>query len=273
MSELRELELKLEVSPRQLARLKAQGLEALGEPRSRQRLAATYFDTPDHRLHRKGLTLRVRTADGRHVQTIKDAGEAPGIGLFSRSEWETEVAGPEPDLKAASRTPLKKLLADERGGGLSPVFTAEVERTVWLVETDSAAIEVVLDEGAVAANGARSRLAELELELKGGAPGELFALARRLGGAGALKLGILTKSERGYRLVEGEARRFHKAEPVRLSRGMPVADAFATLVRACLRHFRLNEDGVTEARLPEALLQARVAMRRLRSALSLYREL
>jgi inorganic triphosphatase YgiF len=273
MSEPRELELKLEVGPRQLPQLKARGLSALGEPRARQRLASIYFDTRDHRLRDQGLSLRVRSADGRHVQTIKEAGKAPGIGLFDRSEWETEVGSDAPDLEAAARTPIRKVLADEDSGGLHPVFAAHVERTTWLVENDGAAIEVALDEGTVAAEGAGRKIAELELELKRGSAADLFALARKLDESGALKLGILTKSEQGYRLATGESSTFHKAEPVKLGRGMSTEDALATIVRACIRHFRLNEAGVVETRVPEALHQARVAMRRLRSALSLFKEL
>jgi CHAD domain-containing protein len=52
---------------------------------------------------------------------------------------------------------------------------------------------------------------------------------------------------------------------------MCVADGFETIVSACLRHFRLNEPPVIESRLVEGLHQARVAMRRLRSAISLFR--
>jgi inorganic triphosphatase YgiF len=54
MSDARELELKLEVGPRQLARLKTRALKPLGEPRARQRLGSVYFDTPDHRLRERG---------------------------------------------------------------------------------------------------------------------------------------------------------------------------------------------------------------------------
>jgi CHAD domain-containing protein len=52
---------------------------------------------------------------------------------------------------------------------------------------------------------------------------------------------------------------------------MSVAQGFQAIVAACIRHFRLNEPLVIEQRDVEALHQARVAMRRLRSALSLFR--
>jgi inorganic triphosphatase YgiF len=273
MSEPRELELKFEVGRRQLAALKARGLSRLGPEGARKRLASVYFDTADHDLNKKGLSLRVRSVDGRHVQTIKDVGRGSGAGLFDRPEWETEIDDRAPDIGAAAGTPVGELLSDKRAGALHPVFVADVQRTTWLVETETAAIEVALDEGTITADGIGTTVAELELELKRGEAADLFALARTLTEAGALRIGVLTKSERGYRLVSGETRGFHKAEALKLRRGTASADAFATVVRACLRHFRLNEAGVVEARLPEALHQARVAMRRLRSALSLFKDL
>ena len=272
MSEPRELELKLEVGPRQLAGLKAKGLRRLGSAGVQTRLASVYFDTADHSLRKKGLSLRVRSVDGRYVQTIKDTAGS-GAGLFDRSEWETEIGDRDPDLAAARETPIGEVLADKRAGELNPVFAVDVQRTTWLVEADGAAIEVALDEGTIAADGQGTAIAELELELKRGSAADLFALARRLDETGALRIGILTKSERGYRLLAGENRGFHKADPLRIARGTTTADAFAAIVRACLHHFRRNEAGVVEARLPEALHQARVAMRRLRSALSLFKDL
>jgi CHAD domain-containing protein len=52
---------------------------------------------------------------------------------------------------------------------------------------------------------------------------------------------------------------------------MSEADAFRSIATACLRHFRLNEIALLAGRDPEALHQARVALRRLRSALTLFR--
>jgi CHAD domain-containing protein len=51
---------------------------------------------------------------------------------------------------------------------------------------------------------------------------------------------------------------------------MPAAAAFRTIAFACIRHFRLNEPLLITSRSAEPLHQARVAMRRLRAALSLF---
>jgi triphosphatase len=72
-------------------------------------------------------------------------------------------------------------------------------------------------------------------------------------------------------LARGETARFVKAGPVRVRPDMTVAQGFQAIVAACIRHFRLNEPGVIEHRDGEALHQARVALRRLRSVFSLFR--
>src|SRR4030095_3700626 len=85
------------------------------------------------------------------------------------------------------------------------------------------------------------------------------------------KLGVMSKAERGFALASGKFGKVVKAEPVPLRADMNVAEGFATIVSACLRHFRLNESLVIEQREVEALHQTRVAMRRLRSAFTLFR--
>ena len=132
-------------------------------------------------------------------------------------------------------------------------------------------VEVVLDEGIVAGGGAQAPLCELELELKEGKPRALFALAQEIAAAVPLRLGVLSKAERGYALAEkilGEAAR---AEAVALAAPLSEGDAFRAVARACLRHYRLNEIVLLDRRDAEALHQARIALRRLRSALSLFR--
>jgi CHAD domain-containing protein len=52
---------------------------------------------------------------------------------------------------------------------------------------------------------------------------------------------------------------------------MSAAEGFAAVFHACIRHFRLNEPLIVAARDATALHQARVAMRRLRAAFSLFR--
>lgn len=270
MSNTRELELKFEVAPDKAESLKTRGLRRLGGEGIRERLSSVYFDTRKHALNKKGLTLRIRAAGEHRVQTIKGR-DGSGAGLFDRSEWESQIAGDVPDLLAAAKTPLADVMAGKRGDDLLPIFATEVDRTVWTVSTGQSEIEVALDEGRIETSHAARPIAELELELKRGSPADLFALARSIDSGGWLRVGVLSKSERGYRLASQDAASSYKAEPLALRRQTASADAVAAIMRACLRHFRLNEPLVVETRSAEALHQARVALRRLRSALSLFK--
>lgn len=229
-----------------------------------------YFDTKDGIVRRAGYSLRVRKAGGRFVQAVKHK-RAAAAGLFVRDEWEAEVPGFALEDEALAKTPLKKLLDAEGAGPLKLQLRSRFRRTTWLVTHKGSVIEVVLDEGRVTAGKAESALCELELELKSGKPRALFALAGEIGAALPLRLGVLSKAERGHALAAKTLGEPAKAEPIALTGRLNEGEAFRAVAQACLRHYRLNEIVLLERRDADALHQARIALRRLRSALSLFR--
>lgn len=109
---------------------------------------------------------------------------------------------------------------------------------------------------------------ELEVEMKRGSAADGLELADGLDGVTAL--GVLTKSRSSFALAGGEPNSF-KAEAIELNPDMPATEAFRTVARACIRQLRLNEPILIASRSAEPLHQVRVAMRRLRSALSLFK--
>lgn len=260
---MNEIELKLELSETAAKALEKADLLPVSSKGIQQ--TSIYFDTPDHALAAAGLSLRIRQAKGKPVQTVKQA-EGGAAGLFARPEWEKFLDHAVPDLDG---TPLPELLG-ARTGRIVPVFTVSVTRRTWMVDEGEARIEVVIDQGAVRAADRLSPISECELELKSGPPEALFTLAQRLNRIAPVKLGVLTKPERGYRLL-GAAPVSHKAEAVALGGDLTAAQAFQAIALSCIRQFRLNEELVLFTRAPEPLHQARVALRRLRSAFSIYR--
>lgn len=262
----REIELKLELSIESKKALLDSGF--LGEPSGTVQQRALYFDTADQKLRQAGFSLRIRQAGEIRTQTIK-ATKSGTAGLFARPEWESVVENDEPVLD--DNAPISTdIWPDVRSDELIVQFVVEVERKIWLHREDGSEIEIVIDEGLVVAGDRQSIVREVELELKDGRTEDLFRAARRIEGIAGLRLGVLSKSERGYALV-APLRTFHKAEPVQLDRSDSAVSAFQTIAQSCFRQFRLNEALLTGHRNSEALHQARVALRRLRSAFSIFK--
>ena len=262
-----EIELKLVLKPEDADGLEVWASRGVAPRKARQQ--SIYFDTPDHDLAKAGLSLRIRRSGRQRIQTVKSYG-SNAVGLFDRPEWEREVVDDTPIVD--DTTPIQALLGD-RVVDLAPVFEVHVERSAWNVHEGDATIELVIDRGeVVVAEDRRSPICEVELELKHGDATALFALARKLDAVVPISLGVMTKAERGYALIETVATVF-KAERIALNPDMTAAQAFQHIVQTCLRHFRRNEDLLIKGPKPEALHQARVALRRLRSAFSIFEAL
>jgi triphosphatase len=264
-----ETELKLAAAPEAIAQLLADS-DLFGADAITRDQVSTYFDTAGLALHEAGLSLRIRRIGDRRVQTIK-AESAVAASLFAREEWERDVPGDVPVLDPGT-IPLP-VLPEPWPDTVAPVFTAEVSRTATVRAAGGSRVEIVADRGRIIGGGRDEPISEFELELLQGDPRALFVLARDLAGRAPLRLGVRSKSERGYALLAGTDARAVKAEPIRLTVDMDAAALFAAVASACLRHFRLNEDLLLATGRPEPLHQARVALRRLRSALTIFKDM
>lgn len=265
----REIELKFEVDAGAGDGIAGAGFLDGAKPR-RARHKTVYYDTPTGTLRRRGFTLRIRSTGKSWVQTIKYRTGSPA-GLFDREEWETKVSEPKIDFAAAAQTPLGQWMTTGVRRKLKPVLETAFERTTWRLQSGPSRIEITLDIGEISAGAMTVPLAEIEIELRKGDTGPLFELAEQIARVVPLRLGVLSKAERGFNIVEGRFERASKAESLHLRPDMATADAFSATAHSCLRHFRLNEPLVLAGRDAAALHQARVAIRRLRAALALFR--
>lgn len=259
MSADREVELKFLCAPGDLGAVLAAAPE--GDDESRE-LISVYFDTPDQALQKAGVSLRVRESQGGRVQTLKR-----GEGL-SREEHEAPLAGDEPDPELG---PLKALLP--AGGRLDPAFNVRVNRRQRTFHYQGAEIELALDQGEVIGGAGRSPICEVELELKTGPPAALFALARELSKAAPLYLSFDGKAARGQALVAGAPLQARHGEQVTFPPRATAAQAFQAVARSALGQIAANATVLRAEPEPEAVHQLRVAARRLRSALSTFKDL
>ncbi len=270
----REIELKLLATPAALRRLQRQPwLRELKQGRAVTRTLRTqYFDTPDGTLRAAGVAVRVRSIGRHRIQTVKTGGESLG-GISVRGEWEREIAGDRPEAAALADTPLAPLFAPATVRALRPTVATAVRRTEMLVDGGQALITLAFDTGSVSAGDRTLPLAEVELELRQGPPRALFDLALRLHEAAPLRIGRASKFERGMRLLDPRASAPCRWTGSPVSPGSSAADAFRAVARACLDQLAANEDCLLESGDPEAVHQARVALRRLRAAIGGFRDM
>ena len=282
-----ETELKLEVHPQDLAALLKHPL-LKAQPARRERLFNTYFDTSTLALRAQRMAVRERRVGRQTLLTVKTAGQSVG-GLSQRGEWEAPTRSGVFDFTALVGDAALAAQLASVAWQLVPVFRTDFTRRSWVLQHGHACVEVALDQGFIATGNAqgnhRQPILELELELLDGPVDALLDLAHTLAlgphgqAASALRLrpANRSKAERGYALFMGERVQPVKAGGLQLQADMHPVQAFRAAALSCLAHLQANEAGVLhpgpEGALPdpEFVHQARVALRRLRTGLRLFR--
>lgn len=274
-----EFELKLEVPP---AQLECVAVAVLDAKATRQRLQASYFDTPDGVLARKGIVVRLRKEGRRWVQTAKGLTSDLLERLEHNAKLPPQRAGAIPvlDLSRHRGTPVGKaidiaiceafgLKASDKYPRLDLLYSTDVRRISRCVNHGSSVIEIALDQGHVLANGLSQPICELEFELKEGTPADAIALARQWSSAHGLWISTIAKSTKGQRLRSavpfGNATGAVVAQCLRLASG---DDMLRAVVQSCLDHILPNaSDLASGSNHPDHIHQLRVGIRRLRTAL------
>ena len=269
-----EVELKLQVP--EGARRAVQAWVAASGAR-RAHLVASYFDTPERALAAARLALRIRKEGRRRVQTLK----GPGPDAMQRFEHEVELpaaAGPLPEVALHAGTPcgehLMQLLAAGDGGAapLQVQFQTDIWRRRRVLRTGRSLVEVVLDEGVVAAGAQHLPVHEVEVELASGSAAAVVAVARRLVQRHGLWLDVASKAERGERLALhqhlGPAPR---ARAVQLDAAQTADAALRAVLGSCMAQILPNASEIARGSFgDEHVHQLRVGLRRLRTALRFF---
>lgn len=264
----RECELKLEGSPDALDAAFASLLQGQKAAPART-LLSMYFDTPGGALWAHGRSLRVRKAQGKYIQTLKwpDSGSR---AADTRNEIETKSAGSEPDLSLFGPDIAGELEEMTGGAPLVHRFSAQMKRKIAPVSAGRTQIEAALDSGHIIDGDNQLPVRELELELKSGDPADLYEFAEQLSAVYNLRLGVLTKSQRGYLLAAGEAAPIRKAASPISAEDMRLDDLVASALTECADHFVMNWPALLQSDNPDAIHQMRVGIRRLRAMLAVF---
>lgn len=261
-----EIELKLSFPPASRSAIERHQALRNGAATSPKRVhqVSTYYDTSDLALFRAGLSLRVRSAGGRRIQTLKSTGTG---SLVSRGEWEWALLANRPDLNLLCGTPAASFASHS----VAPVVVTNIQRTAHRIELAcGTVIEAAVDEGMIRAGDQEEPVHELELELKSGVPSSLFQLALALQADLPLTLSPDAKSARGYRLLTNDMPAAQKMSAPGLPPDVTVAAGGRKVMTAALAALLANMPAASAGNA-EGVHQMRIAVRRLRTGMLLFK--
>lgn len=280
-----EVEGKLRVPSERTLRAIAK-LQTLGEhplqPRPTQRLHSVYIDTEGFDLARRGVALRLRRHRGAWEATAKWSGKVDGA-VHRRPELNLELAQPPEFPFFLPDGPLSLYLnALVLGRPLHPVLICDISRRLMnvfpvdRVESSQPIAEIALDRVKLSAPGTDGgrpidTYCEVEIEQREGTAEDIFRLTDRLRVDFDLTASDASKFAYGmHRLYDESVLRLNPLPP--LSGNDSAAVALRRVVAVQLEQLRENDPGTRLGRDPEALHDMRVAIRRMRAALRVFRE-
>lgn len=259
------LTLRLSLDPTEIGLLTQHPL--LHTPPKRRRVYQTYFDTPECTLAELGIRVDETRILRKTTLTVSDASE---VG----QKWSAPTTPGSFDFATLIDTPeLAEHLA-ELAPALIPLYTTDVSQRIWSVRIRSAQVDVTLEDGTLTTSGDASqrsmRICELELRLVSGQPAALYGVARLL--SRQLRLHPIRDSlaQRALSFKSEESPRPVKAKRIKVNPKHSVISIFKFVAEQCLDQLRANESGVFGPANIEFIHQARVGLRRLRTALRLF---
>lgn len=269
---------------------------------SDQEQHAYYYDTPDHELGQKGISLCVRCEAGQWLQTISFVGpDKQGGQATSHPRKDGTLS-----LAVYKGTEVADILQPYRKT-LHVRFETRITRLAAVQVTEAAEIEIAYDRGTIISGHFGIPVAEMEFRLLSGDLNELFTLCESWVNEYGLVLDLQSKAALGDRLARaasgtpieladntakvdskdarppspsmvGELLAPRRSEPLHLEAKLPIAEAYQAIALACLTqviqnlaYLALAHD--THARphdTADYVHQARVGIRRLRSCWKLF---
>jgi CHAD domain-containing protein len=229
-----------------------------------QRFVSSYYDTPDLRLARWGCSLRYRSGAGWTVKLPIAAED----GRFVRDE-RTFEAGPAKPPEGA----VDLVRAYVRTAPLQMVVRLQTMRRRIVLVTDGEQVAEVVDDEVSVLDGRRvaARFREVEVELAEEASEDVMsAIAARLSAGGAEEPSPHPKF---VRALLPRSQELPEVGPVSVGPRSTVLEVIRASISGSAERMIRHDAGVRLGDDIEAVHQARVATRRLRSDLRTFRSL
>ena len=230
------------------------------------RLETVYYDTPDLRLARWGVSLRHRAGEGWTLKLppVQAAGQ-PHSQLLERDEITFQGGSKKPPEGAVAI-----VRAYVRKAELVQVARlSTIRRRVRLVDGAGTRVAEVVDDEVSVRDGRRvaARFREIEVEVtqaQNGAGGIVDPLVMRLRGAGA---GAADPTPKHIRALGPRAMEPPEVSALPVQTDSPARDVIKHVLAESIASLLKHDPLVRTSGDPEAVHQARVATRKLRSHL------
>jgi CHAD domain-containing protein len=241
-------------------------IDGLGvTPPEAVRLETVYYDTPDLRLARWGVSLRHRAGEGWTLKLAPPpaAGARP-VAMLERDELTFQGGAKKPPAAA-----VDVVRAYVRKSDLVPVARlSTTRRRIRLVDAKGAKVAEVVDDEVSVRDGRRvaARFREIELEVFGsdGTDGLVTPLMAKLREAGA---GVPDPTPKHIRALGPRAMEPPEVAPVPVQPDSPAKLVIRSAISEAVSSLLVHDPIVRTSGDPEGVHQARVATRKLRSHL------
>ena len=266
-----EIELKFQISEEKKSAL----IKAFQRKNTQTKiLNAKYFDTAQFELSQLNISLRQRLENDEWFQTLK----LPTEHHLKRVEFEDNLGKTETTLQIDNYLKSKhipkriKSFFTHVENPLTIHFQTQIERKLTLFKFQNSEIEVSFDQGKIISNQQSINISELEFELKQGTVQDLISFilprVKRYG----LWLDTRSKSQQGFQLAQNiQDNPVQFQIPLHLDNKESQEIALKKILINCLQHLLPNSSAIASGHFDSKHVhQARVAIRRLRSALKTF---
>lgn len=239
-----------------------------------KQLQAKYYDTVQFELYKQSISLRQRLENEDWYQTLK----LPTEQNLKRIEFEENLGSIEKPLQCDQYLKYKQIpkkiksLLSQKDQPFTVQFQTQIERKFTLFKFQNSEIEVSYDQGKLYTAQQFLNIHELEFELKHGNVQDLISFilprVKRYG----LWLDTRSKAQRGFQLAQNI-----QENPVQFQTQLHLDQkdhpevALQKIFNNCLQHLLPNSSAIASGNFnSQHVHQARVAIRRLRSALKTF---
>jgi inorganic triphosphatase YgiF len=273
--ELADLQLLLDLSPDMVVPFRQAELLANSARRRpvTRKLRQVFWDTAGHRLGRAGMAIAVQSMGQKRTQLLRSIKQPPTGGRILHQQ-ESPLPGetldptrlallPGGDPAVAMRVTAEMLM---------PVFALDLTRTIWRVSYGDSGLDVTLDIGMIESAAGPVAFHQIALTVTSGPPQALYEFAQRLHRTVPVALAAHDPAQLGYRrIAEADWWPGNRDGTARFAPDMTVRQGILAIGRAATAALRATVQTMETDVEPEKIHETRVALRRLRSILSVFR--